>query len=154
MSVPKIIYYSRAFPWYLQNPRVHVSCVHTRVSKLVNFKVQKVQKPDLFYLMNNFPRSPALMTIFYHQQNSSAIHFIYPFTLAPCVELCLTRHKNSYSRFKHKEMNVMFYCKSNLHFPLTQIFFTGKVESAIIERNGAKARIVVASVPYTPKGSA
>ena len=55
--MPKSIYYSRAITWYLQNPRVHVSRVQKRVSKLVNFKVQKVQKPDLFYLMNNFPRS-------------------------------------------------------------------------------------------------
>ena len=82
--MPKTIYYSRAITWNLQNPRVHVSRVHKRVSKLVNFKVQKVQKPDLFYLMNNFPRSPALMTIFCHQQNPSAFHFIYLFTLAPC----------------------------------------------------------------------
>ena len=87
--MPKIIYYSKAITWYLQNTRVHVSRVHKRVSKSVNFKVQKVQKPDLFYLMNNFPRSPALMTIFYHQQNPSAIHFIYLFTLAPCEAGCI-----------------------------------------------------------------
>ena len=66
-------------------PTWHVSRVQKRVSKWVNFKVQKVQKPDLFYLMNNFLSSLALMPIFCHQQNPSAIHFIYPFTLAPCV---------------------------------------------------------------------
>ena len=34
----------------------HVPCVHKRVLKLVNFEVQKVQKPELFDLFATFPR--------------------------------------------------------------------------------------------------
>ena len=48
----------------------------------------------------------------------------------------------------------MYNCNSYLHFPLTQIFFTGKAVSATMDKNGAKARIVVPSVPNTPNGSA
>ena len=42
--MPNIIYYSRAIH------RWHVSHVHKHVLKLVNFEVQKVQKPDMFDL--------------------------------------------------------------------------------------------------------
>ena len=34
----------------------HVSHVHKRVLKIVNFEVQKVQKPELFDLAATFPR--------------------------------------------------------------------------------------------------
>ena len=45
--MPNIIYYSRAILRCPQN---------TRVLKLVDFEVQKVQKPELFDLAATFPR--------------------------------------------------------------------------------------------------
>ena len=57
---------SRAFMWYLQNPRVHMSRVQKHVSKLVNFKVQKVQKPELFDFTDTCPWSGDVMPSFCH----------------------------------------------------------------------------------------
>ena len=52
-----IIYYSRAIHRCPQNTRGmwHVARVHKRVLKLVNFEVQKVQKPELFDLVDTSP---------------------------------------------------------------------------------------------------
>ena len=50
--MPNIIYYPQVpseYTWHM--PRVH-----KRVLKLVNFEVQKVQKPELFDLAATFPR--------------------------------------------------------------------------------------------------
>ena len=52
--------------WYLQNPCVHVSRVQKRVSKIVNFKVQKVQKPELFDFTDTCPWSGDVMPSFCH----------------------------------------------------------------------------------------
>ena len=44
-----------------------------------------LQKPDLFDLTDNSPRSMTLIPSWEHYRNPSANHFIYVFALAPCV---------------------------------------------------------------------
>ena len=51
--MPKIIYYLQAYHMMLSEYTWHVSRVHKRVLKLVNFEVQKVQKPHVFDLVTH-----------------------------------------------------------------------------------------------------
>ena len=51
----------------------------------ITLKVCFLQKPDLFDLTDNSPRSMTLIPSWEHCQNPSANHFIYVFALAPCV---------------------------------------------------------------------
>ena len=53
--MPKIIYCSRPTTWYLQNTRVTCPRVQKRVQKIVNFLVQKLQKPHMFDLGTHRP---------------------------------------------------------------------------------------------------
>ena len=64
----------------------HVSRVQKRVSKFSNFWVKNLQKPDLFDLTDNFPRSPDNILSLGHCQIPSINCFTYIFALAPCVE--------------------------------------------------------------------
>ena len=64
----------------------HVSRVQKRVSKFSNFWVKNLQKPDLFDLTDNIPRSPDNILSLGHCQIPSINCFTYIFALAPCVE--------------------------------------------------------------------
>ena len=52
----------------------------------ITLKVCFLQKPDLFDLTDNSPRSLTLITSWEHCQNPSANHFIYVFALPPCAQ--------------------------------------------------------------------
>ena len=53
ISLPKPIYYSRAICWYPQITRGHVSRAWKRVSKFLNFDMEKLKKPEFFDLTAN-----------------------------------------------------------------------------------------------------
>ena len=114
--MPKIIYYSRSFTWYLQNPRVHVSRIQKRVSKLVNFEVQKVQKPELFDFTDTCPWSGHVMPSFCHTPHLWAIFLSNIMLLGPCVVLMassglLREHlvnAESFDSFWHFSLNTSY----------------------------------------------
>ena len=71
--------------WYLQNPHVHVSRGQKRVSKLANFKIQKVQKLELFDFTDTCPWSGDVMPSFCHTPYLWAIFLTNIMLLGPCV---------------------------------------------------------------------
>ena len=83
--MPKIIYYSRAFTWYLQNPRDTCHVSRNVSQRLSTLKVQKVQKPELFDLTENCFCSCDARGLICHIPHLCAIFQSNNVGLGPCV---------------------------------------------------------------------
>ena len=92
--MPNIIYYSRPITWY---PQWHVSRVHKRVLKLVNFEVQKVQKPEFFNFKLNWSLSRDDIGLTCHIPHLCGIFLTNAFGLGSCGPFCFQTLTGHYS---------------------------------------------------------